>query len=120
MAHQNSRRSGIATKITSAKKVVHAIFFTYKGLAVHVLVNECKVLLEKVLRKPVKFYPKRKLKMGICGIYLSHNNALSRKARNMTSFLKEQCVFFLEHPPFSPYIAPVTFSSYFASKNSCL
>ena len=119
MAHQNARRSGIATKTTSAKKVVYAIFFTYKGLIIQVLVNECKVLREKFLRKPVKCYKKRQLKIGVCGIYLSHNNALSRKARNMTSFLKEQCVVFLEHPPFSPYIAPVTFFSYLASKKFC-
>ena len=60
---------------------------------------------KKVLRKLAKFYQKRQSKMGICGIYLSDDNALSHKARSMTSFLKEQGDYFLEHPPYFPDIA---------------
>ena len=61
---------------------------------------------KKVLRKLVKFCQKRQSKTGICGILLSHDSALSHKARSMTSFLKEQGDYFLEHPIYFPDIAP--------------
>ena len=38
-------------------------------------------------------------------VFLSHDNALSHKARIMTSFLKEQGDYFLERQPYSPDIA---------------
>ena len=62
-----------------------------------------RFLKKKVSRKFIKFYQKRRPKTGICGIYLSQGG-------NVTSFLKEQGDYFLEHPTYSPDIAPVTFS----------
>ena len=47
--------------------------------------------------------------MGICGIYLLHDNALSHRAGCMTSFLKEQGDYFMEHPPYSPDKGPFDF-----------
>ena len=64
---------------------------------------------KKVLRKLVKFYQKRRPKTGIRGIYLLHDNASSHKAGSVTSFLKEQGVYVLEHPPYSPDLAPCDF-----------
>ena len=51
--------------------------------------------------------------MVICGIYLFHDNVSSHKARSVTSFLKEQGGYVLEHPPYNPNLAfcDVFFSS---------
>ena len=82
--------------------------FTTKGLAIKALIpkdksTNARFYKKKVWRKLVKFYQKCR-PMNICGIYLS-----SHKARSMTSFLKEQGDYFLEHPPYSPDIAPCDF-----------
>ena len=90
----NARRLCIATRITSAKKVMYAIFVYYygtsnPGLYTQRQVNECKVLQEKSSKKTCQIVPKRQSKTGICVIYLSHDNALCHKAGSMTSFLNE-------------------------------
>ena len=65
--------------------------------------------VKKVLRKLDKFYQKCRLKTGVCVINLSHDNASSHKGGDVTLFLKEQGDYFLEHPPYSPDIAPCDF-----------
>ena len=49
--------------------------------------NACKIL------------PKRQSKTGICGICLSHDNALSHKTGSLTLFLKEHGDYFLKKSP---------------------
>ena len=62
MAFQNARRTCIAKRITSVKKVIYAIFFTPNGLAIQSLyiqrqVNEYKVLQEQSSKKICQILP---------------------------------------------------------------
>ena len=51
MAHQNARMPCIAKRITSVKKVKHAIFFTPKGLAIQVSIPKGKSMDATFYRK---------------------------------------------------------------------
>ena len=42
-------------------------------------------------------------------MYLLHDNAASHKAGSVTLFLKKSGVYVLEHPPYSPDLAPLCF-----------
>ena len=98
--------------------------FTTKGLVI-------KVLIPKDKPTNARFYKKnvwRKLSNStknvdqrrVSVLFLSHDNALSHKAGSMTSFLKEQGDYFLEHLPFSPDITPCDFFSLHSSQEkSC-
>ena len=93
---------------------MYAIFFTTKGLAIQVSIPKGRSMnarsyKTKVLRKFVIFYQQRRPNTGILGINVLHDNAASHKAGSVTSFLKEQGVYVLEHPPYSPDLAPCDF-----------
>ena len=103
------------------KKVMHAIFFTPKGLAIQVFIPKGTSMnaifyRKKVLRKLVKFYQKCRPKIGICGIYLLHDNALNL----VTPFLKEKAIYVLEQSPYSPDLAPCNFFSSLISRKILL
>ena len=62
------------------KKVMYAVFFAAKILAIQVLIPKGKSMnvrfyKKKNLRRHVKFYQKRQSKTGISGNYLSHDKA---------------------------------------------
>ena len=61
MGHKKCQRPSIAKQIRTVKKVVYAIFFTYKGPAIQILVPKGRTVTGKfyknvVLRKLKNFY----------------------------------------------------------------
>ena len=92
---------------------MYAIFFTTQGLAIQILIHKGKSMnarfYKKKPKKACKTLPKTSIEDGYLLYCSSHDNALSNQAGSMTSFLKEQGDYFLEHPPYPPDIAPVTF-----------
>ena len=94
---KDARRLSIAKSIASVKKFMYAIFFNTKGLPIQVPVPKGKSMnarfykkKKKVLRKLVRFFQKRRPKMGIWGMYLLHDKASSHKAESVTSFLNDR------------------------------
>ena len=93
--------------------------FTTKGLAINVLIAKDKSLntrfyKKKVWRNLVKFYQKRRPKTGICGIYLSHDNASSQKCDII--FERTGWLFSRTSTQFSLYSPPVTFFFFLVSR----
>ena len=91
-----------------------AIFFDSKGpvLQIQVLKGSSvtgKFYRESVLTQLVDFYQKRRLRTGVRGIKLLHDNAPTHKSATVQEYLKESGLDVLDHPPYSPDLSPVTF-----------
>ena len=109
-----SPRPIIAKPSLSAKKVLHAIFFSGKGVAIKVPVKRGKSITGKyykdtVLKKLKKYYQKRCPTTGFKHVRLLHDNAPAHTSATVTVFLKKEKVTVLLQPPYSPDLAPCDF-----------
>ena len=110
------KRPIIAKRSLSAKKVLHAIFFSGKGVAIKVPVKRGKSITGKyykdtVLKKMKKYYQKRRPTTGFKHVRLLLDNAPAHTSATVTAFLKKEKVTVLPQPPYSPDLAPLIFVS---------
>ena len=68
-----------------------------------------KFYRESVLTQLVDFYQKRRLRAGVHGIKLLHDNAPDHKSATVQEYLKESGLDVLDHPPYSPDLSPCDF-----------
>ena len=113
-ATKHSKRPIIAKRSLSTKKVLYAIFFSGKGVAMKVPVKQGKSITGKyykdvVLKKLKKYYQKRRPATGFKHVRLLHDNAPAHTSAIVTAFLKNEKVTVLNHPPYSPVLAPCDF-----------
>jgi len=113
-ATKNARRSSIAKRIRTVRKVFYVIFFDNKGPVMQIPVPKGKTVTGKyyrdvVLQKLKKCYKRRRPQTGLKYLRLLHDNAPAHKARIVTEFLKAEKVTVLPHPAFSPDLAPCDF-----------
>ena len=113
-ATKHSKRSIIAKRSLSTKKVLYAIFFSGEGVAIKVPVKKGKGITGKyykdvVLKKLKKYYQKRRPATGFKHVRLLHDNAPAHTSAIVTAFLKKEKVTVLPHPPYSPDLAPCDF-----------
>ena len=68
-----------------------------------------KFYRESVLTQFVDFYQKCRLRTGVHGIKLLHDNAPAHKSATVQEYLKESGLDVLDHPPYSPDLSPCDF-----------
>ena len=107
-------RPVIARRCKTLNRMLYAIFFDSKGpvLQIPVLKGNSvtgKFYRESVLTQLVDFYQKRRLRTGVCGIKVLHDNALAHKSATVQEYLKESGLDVLDHPPYGPDLSPCDF-----------
>ena len=113
-ATKYARRPIIAKRTISAKKVLYAIFFSSKGIAVQIPVKRGRSVTGRyyrdvVLKKLKKYFEKRRPATGFKHVRLLHDNAPAHTSSIVTKFLESERVTVLPHPPYSPDLAPCDF-----------
>ena len=121
-ASKYGKRPTIAKRSSSAKKVLYAIFFTSKGLAVQIPVNKGRSVTGRyyrdvILKKLKKYYEKRRPLTGLVNVRLLHDNAPAHTSSLVTQYLKPERVTMLPIPPYSPDLAPCDFYLFPKLKN---
>ena len=104
---KDQKRSCIAKRTISLKKMLYAIFFNSSGPVVQVLCPSGHAVTGRfyknsVLKKVKEFYNKKRPSKGWSGVHLLHVNASSQKCEVVKSFLASENVKVLNHPPYSP------------------
>ena len=94
--------------------MLYAIFFDSKGPVFQIPVLKGssvtgKFYRESVLTQHDDFYQKRRLRTGVRGIKLLHDNTRGHKSATVQEYLKESGLDVLDHPPYSPYLSPCDF-----------
>ena len=94
--------------------MLYAIFFDSKGPVLQIPVPKSssvtgKFYRESVLTQLVVFYQKRRLRTGVRGIKLLHDNALAHKSATVQEYLKESGIDVLIHIPYSSDLSPWDF-----------
>ena len=107
-------RPVIARRCKTSNRMLYAIFFDSKGAVLQILVPKGssvtgKFYRESVLTQVVDFYQKRRLRTGVPGIKLLHDNAAGHKSTTVQEYLKECGLDVLDHPPYSPDLSPCDF-----------
>ena len=110
-------RPVIARRCKTSNRMLYAIFFDSKGPVLQITVTKGssvtgKFYKESVLTQLVDFYQKRRPRTGVLGIKLLHDNALAHKHTTVQEYLKESGLDVLDHPPYSPDLAPCDFWLY--------
>ncbi|XP_060568938.1 histone-lysine N-methyltransferase SETMAR-like [Ruditapes philippinarum] len=100
--------------MTSTKKVMYAMFFGIHGVVTQVPIPKGRTVTAKfykriVLNKVDKYYRKRRPNTGMIGLFLLQDNATPHKAYIVKKFLESKRVTVLNHPPYSPDLAPCDF-----------
>jgi histone-lysine N-methyltransferase SETMAR len=107
----------------SVEKVIFVIFFTNQGPTIQIAVPEgksvnAKFYKGKVFHKLKKYFKNRRPATGLRGVRLLHNNASSHKSAIVRDYLKQEKVFELPHPLYSPDLAPFDFYIFPRLKNT--
>ena len=107
-------RPVIARHCKASNRMLYAIFFDSKGPVLQIPVPKGssvtgKFYRESVLTQLVDFYQKRRLRTGVRGIKLLHDNAPAHKSATAQEYLKESGLDVLDHPPYSPDLSPCDF-----------
>ena len=107
-------RPVIAPRCKTSNRMLYAIFFDSKGPVLQISVPKGssvtgKFYRESVLTQLVDFYQKRRLRTGVRGIKLLHDNAPAHKSATVQEYQKESGLDVLEYPPYSPYLSPCDF-----------
>ena len=105
-ASKHSRRSIIAKRSLSARKVWYAIFFSGEGVAIKVPMENGKKHHRKALQRhstgeAEKYYQKRRPVAGFKHIRLLHGNVPALASEIVTAFWKKEKVTVLPHLPYS-------------------
>ena len=95
----------------SIKKVMYVIFFTNQGPAIQIAIPKGKSVNARfykgdVFHKLKKYFLSRRSATGLHGVRLLHDNAPPQKAAIVRAYLKQEKVVELQHPPYSPDLAP--------------
>ena len=102
-------RPVIARHCKTSNRILYAIFFDSKGPVLQIPVPKGsfvtgKFYRESVLTQLVDFYQKRRLRTGVRGKKLLHDNAPAHKSATVQEYLKDLDV--LDHPPYIPDLSP--------------
>jgi hypothetical protein len=95
--------------------MLYAIFFDSKGPVLQIPVPKGSSVTGKfsreksVLTQLVDFYQKRRLRSGVRGTKLLHDNALAHKSATVREYLKEFGLDVLDHPSYSSDLSPCDF-----------
>jgi histone-lysine N-methyltransferase SETMAR len=97
-----------------SRKSMFTIFFNHTGpVLVNVLPKgltiNARYYSSIVLPQVVKNIEKERPKTGVKRVKLLHDNASSHKAGQVTQYLQQQKFQVLDHPPYSPDLAPCDF-----------
>ena len=117
-ATKHSKRPIIAKRSLSTKKVLYAIFFSGKGVAIKVPVKKGKSITRKyykdiVLKKLKTYYQTRRPATGFKHVRLLHDNAPAHTSAIVTAFLKKEKVTVLPHsPPPLPHVISFCFRNW--------
>lgn len=108
-------RPEVVRREKSVKKTMYAIFFSKSGLELaYPLEPGTTVTAEWYSKKclPAVFesVKKRRPRTGLRGLLLHHDNASSHTAKVTKELLRTSNVNLLDHPPYSPDLAPCDFS----------
>lgn len=95
-------------------KVLYSIFFDAQGPVAQIIVPKGKTIngefyAYNCLSEVEKYYWERRPKSGPRGLKLLHDNARPHKTKLVKSVLESMKVTELEHPPYSPDLAPCDF-----------
>ena len=112
-ATKHSKRSIIAKRSLSTKKVLYAIFFSGEGIAIKLPVKKGKSITRKyykdvVLKKLKRYYQKRSPASGFNHVRLLHDNAPAHTSASYGVFEERKSNRFAS-PPYSPDLAPCDF-----------
>ena len=107
-------RPVIARRCKTSNRMLYAIFFDSKAPVLQIPVPKDssvtgKFYRESVLTQLVDFYQKGRLRTGVRGIKLLHDNAPAHKSVMVQEYLKESGLDVLDHPPYSPALSPCDF-----------
>ena len=107
-------RPVIVRHCKTSNRMLYTIFFDSKGPVLQIPVPKGsfvtgKFYRESVLTQLVNFYQKRRLRTGVRGIKLLHDNALAYKSALVHEYLKESGLDVVDHPPYSPDLSPCDF-----------
>ena len=107
-------RPVIARCCKTSNRILCAIFFDLKGPFLQIPVPKVssitgKFYRESVLTQLVDFYQKHRLRTGVCGIKLLHDNAPAHECASVQEYLKDFKLDVLDHPPYSPDLSPCDF-----------
>ena len=96
------------------QKVLYSIFFDAHGPVAQIIVPKGKTItgdfyVNNCLSEVEKHYWERRPKSGLRGMRLLHDNARPHKAKLVKSELDRMRVVELDHPPYSPDLAPCDF-----------
>ena len=119
---KDKKRSCIAKRTISLKKMFYAIFFNLSGPVVQVPCPPGHTVTgpfykNSVLKKVKEFYKKKRPSKGWSGVHLLLDNASSHKCEVVKSFLASEKVKVLNHPPYSSDLSPCSF--YFQGLRKC-
>lgn len=111
---QNGDRPQIARRSRSIKRVLYALFFDASGMVLQYPVPEHtsvtgKLYAEKILPGVVNHYIATRPRTGVRGLKLLHDNAPAHKSAVVIDYLTSKRLSTLEHPPYSPDLAPCDF-----------
>ncbi len=111
---KGSKRPQIVKTAQNSKKFMFCIFFTYEGVVASIVVPKGTTITgsfysNKILPKVFSQYMENTGKKPLQGVMLHHDNAPSHTCNLTTSYLQEQNVSLLPHPPYSPDLAPSDF-----------
>ena len=100
-------RPVIARRCKTSNRMLYAIFFDSKGPVLQIPVSKGssvtgKFYRESVLTQFVDFYQKRRLRTGVHGIKLLHDNAPAHKSATVQEYLKESGLDCLRSSPIQP------------------
>ena len=107
-------RPVIAHRCKTSNRMLYAIFFNSKGPVLQIPVPKGssvtgKFYTESVLTQLVDFFQKRRLRTGVCGIKVLHDNAPAHKSATEQEYLKESGLDVLDNFPYSHDLSPCDF-----------
>ena len=107
-------RPVIACHCKTSNRMFYAIFLDLKSPVLQIPVPKGssvtgKFYGERVLTQLVDVCQKRRLRTGVCGIKLLHDNTPTHLSATVQEYLKESRLDVLNHPPCSPDLSPSDF-----------
>ena len=105
----------IARHCKTSNRMLYVILFDSKGSVLQIPVPKGssvtgKFYRESVLTQLVDFYQRHRPRTGVSAASkLLHDNATAHKSATLQEYLKESGLNVLDHPPFSPDLAPCDF-----------
>lgn len=95
-------------------KTLFSIFFRTTGVVHISYIDRGKIIdsnsyIEDCLKPMFKDFMKQRPKSGLKNVKFHHDNAKPHVAQSVINYLNEQKVIIMEHPPYSPDLAPSDF-----------